>query len=278
MQFLAPCLAKPSLRLYLHPVARAISINDPTARIRSKPEWIQKQLTEDLDSTWSQRLTVASSLTLNVGILARSFSEINSWEMLAGAVATVIGGYLAADLLSEIYHWSIDNYGSKDTPIVGKQIDGFQRHHRYPWTITYRQLCNNISPICFASLPFSFLAAATHPGALIEIWSIVACVFILFSQQFHAWAHCKRSDLPTAVRLLQHLGLLVSTKMHCQHHRHPFNINYCIVSGIWNPPLDRYGLFTKLELLIFDRTGIKPRSWNVDNEVREAANYFADDQ
>jgi len=138
MQFLAPCLAKPSLRLYLHPVARAISINDPTARIRSKPEWIQKQLTEDLDSTWSQRLTVASSLTLNVGILARSFSEINSWEMLAGAVATVIGGYLAADLLSEIYHWSIDNYGSKDTPIVGKQIDGFQRHHRYPWTITYR--------------------------------------------------------------------------------------------------------------------------------------------
>ena len=29
-----------------------------------------------------------------------------------------------------IYHWAVDNYGGPDTPVWGKQIAGFQGHHR----------------------------------------------------------------------------------------------------------------------------------------------------
>jgi sterol desaturase/sphingolipid hydroxylase (fatty acid hydroxylase superfamily) len=38
--------------------------------------------------------------------------------------------------------------------------------------------------------------------------------------------------------LLQESGLLISRKAHGAHHKSPFNCNYSIVSGMWNPVLD----------------------------------------
>ena len=38
---------------------------------------------------------------------------------------------------------------------------------------------------------------------------------------------------------LQDAGVLVSRRAHGAHHRAPFEGNYCIVSGIWNPVLDQ---------------------------------------
>jgi len=41
--------------------------------------------------------------------------------------------------------------------------------------------------------------------------------------------------------------VLVSRRAHGAHHRAPFEGNYCIVSGIWNPVLDqaRFSLSTR---------------------------------
>ncbi len=38
---------------------------------------------------------------------------------------------------------------------------------------------------------------------------------------------------------VQDAGVLVSRRAHGAHHRAPFEGNYCIVSGIWNPVLDQ---------------------------------------
>ena len=38
---------------------------------------------------------------------------------LASAAITAFLGYEFADFGSGVYHWSLDNYGSKDTPIMG---------------------------------------------------------------------------------------------------------------------------------------------------------------
>ena len=92
-----------------------------------------------------------------------------------------------ADFATGVYHWSVDNYGSGATPIVGDQIAAFQGHHQRPWTITQREFAN-----CFIAT-FVFMVA--------------------MSQQFHAWGHMKKSDLPAAV-----LALQVSTcSMTCDH-------------------------------------------------------------
>ena len=56
--------------------------------------------------------------------------------------------WYVADFGTGVYHWSVDNYGSGATPIVGDQIAAFQGHHQRPWTITQRQFANNLHKVC----------------------------------------------------------------------------------------------------------------------------------
>ena len=64
---------------------------------------------------------------------------------------------MAADFLTGIYHWGVDNYGDGETPIVGTQIAAFQGHHQRPWTITEREFCNNIHKVT-TNFPLGALA------------------------------------------------------------------------------------------------------------------------
>ena len=66
---------------------------------------------------------------------------------------------------------------------------------------------------------------------------------------------------------MQDAGILVSRKVHGAHHKAPFEGNYCIVSGFWNPILDAGGadtsFFRGLERFVLARTGTKcqPDIW-----------------
>ena len=61
---------------------------------------------------------------------------------------------------------------------------------------------------------------------------------------------------------VQDAGILVSRKVHGAHHKAPFEGNYCIVSGFWNPILDAGGsdasFFRWLERFVLARTGTRP--------------------
>ena len=80
------------------------------------------------------------------------------------------------------------------------------------------------------------------------------CALIVLSQQFHAWSHMKKSQLPELVVKAQEAGLILSRKAHGAHHRPPFRGNYCIVSGWWNELLDGSGFFTRVERSVFEVT------------------------
>ncbi len=60
--------------------------------------------------------------------------------------------------------------------------------------------------------------------------------------------------------VLQDVGLLVSRSKHAAHHRPPYNNNYCLVSGVWNEFLDKQKVFEALEIILFLKLGVKPRS------------------
>ncbi len=47
------------------------------------------------------------------------------------------------------------------------------------------------------------LAAAPHAPMWWNVWSSTFLMLICLSQQFHAWSHMKRSELPAAVVALQ---------------------------------------------------------------------------
>ncbi|WOG90550.1 hypothetical protein DCAR_0309794 [Daucus carota subsp. sativus] len=216
-----------------------------------------------LQSTWSHRGWVASGSAVVIISLAECISEAATSHIWLQPLLASFLGYLIADLASGVYHWGIDNYGNASTPMFGPQIDAFQGHHKFPWTITERQFANNLhslaSAVTFVVLPLD-LVFRQHPFLLGFIGTCSGC--IMFSQQFHAWAHGTKSKLPPLVVALQDAGVLVSRSQHAAHHRQPYNNNYCIVSGAWNQILDQLQVFQTLEMILFFKLGVRPRSWS----------------
>ncbi|KAF7831377.1 fatty acid desaturase 4, chloroplastic [Senna tora] len=218
-----------------------------------------------LRSTWSHRAWVAAGCTTVFASLAKSIVGAANSHLLVEPILAGWVGYVLADLGSGVYHWAIDNYGDGSTPVFGAQIEAFQGHHKWPWTITRRQFANNLHALArvvtFTVLPMGLIC--DDPTTLAFIGVCSGC--IMFSQQFHAWAHSMKSRLPPLVVALQEAGVLVSRSQHAAHHRPPFNNNYCIVSGVWNEVLDGFKVFEVLEMMLYFKVGVRPRSWSEPN-------------
>ncbi|KAI8009522.1 hypothetical protein LOK49_LG06G00527 [Camellia lanceoleosa] len=218
-----------------------------------------------LQSTWSHRAWVACGCTTVLVSLAKCATAAANSHMWLEPILAGLVGYVLADLGSGVYHWAIDNYGGSTTPVFGSQIEAFQGHHKWPWTITRRQFANNIQALAravtFTVLPIDL----AFDGPVLHGFVAVCSGCIMFSQQFHAWAHSTKSRLPPPVLALQDAGVLVSRSQHAEHHRQPYNNNYCIVSGVWNEFLDEHKVFEALEMVLFFKLGVRPRSWTEPN-------------
>jgi palmitoyl-[glycerolipid] 3-(E)-desaturase len=223
---------------------------------------------EELRSTPEHRFWVGLTTALLTGTLAVGVQHIDGPVDVASSVAAALLAYSLSDLGTGIYHWGVDNYGEGSTPIVGSQIAAFQGHHRRPWTITEREFCNNVHKVFKpAAAPAALLFASSFAApAAWSVWSAIFLYLACMSQQFHAWSHMKRSQLHPLVVAAQESGILISRKAHGAHHKAPFEGNYCIVSGNWNPILDGDGgegsFFRKLERVVYDIWGVEPRCWS----------------
>lgn len=222
---------------------------------------------EELKSTLQHRLWVGCTSALLAGVLGSGLAQVHDLSSAAAAGVAALAAYISADFASAVYHWAVDNYGDGNTPLVGRQIAAFQGHHQRPWTITEREFCNNVhlvfKPALFVAAPL--LLAAPHTPLAWNVWASTATLLVCLSQQFHAWSHMKKSELPAAVVALQDAGLLIGRKEHGAHHKAPFVAKYSIVSGWVNPWLDgacpEKSAWRRLELFILARTGVEPRCW-----------------
>ncbi|CAE8586731.1 unnamed protein product [Polarella glacialis] len=180
-------------------------------------------------------------------------------EMSVACALAVLLGAEFADFGTGVYHFSVDNYGSASTPVVGSQIEAFQGHHEEPWTITHRDFCNNCFPTCLATMPFLAAGELLASSPYLLLWAVTACAGIAFCQALHKWSHTLRSQCHPVINWLQDRRVLVARKVHLRHHKRPFETNYCIVTGHMNPILDKSGFFRVLAALIAQLTGVRPR-------------------
>jgi len=221
---------------------------------------------DELRSTWEQRVWVAGTTVLLATTLSNGISHIdlNCPTDLLSSGSAIFLAYLLSDLGTGVYHWGVDNYGNGKTPFFGSQIAAFQGHHQRPWTITEREFSNNVHKVFRpAAAPAALLLASSYfTPAVWSIWSSTFLFLACMSQQFHAWSHMKKSKLPGVVVQLQDAGMLISLKQHGAHHKPPFEGNYCIVSGWWNPLLDNSGVFRIMEDVVYKVWGVEPRCWN----------------
>ncbi|KAG2501530.1 hypothetical protein HYH03_000037 [Edaphochlamys debaryana] len=229
---------------------------------------------ENLKATPEQKAWTWVSMAMMGTTFMNATQQIEGPGDVVAFGAAVFAAYVLADLGTGIYHWGVDNYGDGETPVFGRQIAAFQGHHQRPWTITQREFENNMHQV-FGPASYPAMGLMVLSPTMPLAWNAWASSFlwlVCMSQQFHAWSHMKKSELPAAVVWLQEAGILVSRKMHGAHHLPPFEANYAIVSGWTNPLLDRIGFYRRLEKIVLDWTGVAPRcSEEVPEEWREQA-------
>ncbi|CAN8069206.1 unnamed protein product [Agarophyton chilense] len=252
------------------PKASSPSQSNPTF---TKPS-AAPQLTAEGDSVQStptQRFLLNSFGVTSLAAFAQVFSHMHGRFDFCLDLLVIFASYVFTDFAIGVYHHAVDNYGSKHTPVVGYQIDAFQGHHRYPWTITSRDMPNNLYRLTIVTIPqLLLLLSSPLPGSFKAFYSSFL-FFVVLSQETHRQAHMTRAA--PWVRALQKAGLIVSQKAHAAHHRSSgaYEGNYCILSGWWNGFLDQSGFFRLLEAVIFKLTGNEPICWNLDHSLKTDA-------
>lgn len=225
---------------------------------------------DSIESTPGQIAMVSSFGALTAAVATRAAVQTHGdAHQIAACIAAAVGGWMFADLGTAIYHFSVDNYGNKDTPLFGFQIAAFQGHHASPWTITNRNFANNLYRLTIPTMPqmAALLVLPLPPAALAGLCSALG--WIVMSQELHRQAHFTK---PAAyARVLQSFGVAISRKEHGQHHSSPFDGHYGIVSGVSNGLLDESLFFRRLEAFIYRRNGVEPISWKLDPSVKELA-------
>ncbi len=220
---------------------------------------------------------VLTNVVLAMSAILSDTSGLSTVEVLYTKVVPIVGAIIASVVLGDIgtgvFHWSVDNYGSLKTPVVGSICHAFQGHHDTPWTITFRSMANNLYKVAYGCAP-SLLLLCTLPNVspLPRLFFALFINWWLLSQELHKYSHMKTT--PPFVKRLMDTGLILSKKEHGLHHKPPYDSNYCILTGHNNKWMDDSKLFRRLERVVFELTGNEPNTWNEEQggeSVRSAA-------
>lgn len=199
---------------------------------------------------------------LSIAILTDVVQGANKLGYLWALPIVTLAAWLAADFVSGFVHFLADNFGSPDTPIVGKAfVLPFREHHIDPKGITRNSFLIANGGNCLVTVPPMLLVwflvdiDDTLLGYLFGAFYLVFSIAIFLTNQFHKWAHL--DEVPAVVAWLQKHNVVLSKEHHDVHHVSPFDTYYCITVGWWNPLLQRSRFFEKVERLLRGVSGRK---------------------
>jgi hypothetical protein len=187
------------------------------------------------------------------------------WLLLAGVVALAVATFVA-DFVSGLLHWTFDTYFSDRNAAVKRMVVLVREHHIHPDRIFQYRVWQEAGVLSwFAALlaapPYAVAVLATGlpmpvRGALVAA-GLTMAVQITFMLEFHKAGH--RPTRGRLVRTLQRCRLLLAPEHHLQHHAGDHDSHYCLINGIADDTLGRWGSFRMLESAITAVTGVRPR-------------------
>ena len=151
-------------------------------------------------------------------------------------VAAALAGWLAADLLSGLVHWALDEFGSARTPLIGPiLIRPFREHHADAAAMTRHDFVETNGAAAVGGCLLLLLAMALPAGTM-HAFLVFTALGVLAANQCHKWAH--QQARPRLVRAAQRVRLIIPPEVHRRHHAAPHDRHYCTASGWLNRPLD----------------------------------------
>ena len=209
---------------------------------------------------WFERIGIVAAAVLVPLLVVRvaNAPPLVHGALLAGAA---VMGYIAADLLSGLVHWTFDTWGSARTPVIGQSfIRPFREHHDDPLSITRHDFVATNGNTCIASLPLLALACAlplTSGARLLFTVFLLALTFgLLATNQIHKWAHEEHPG--RFVRLLQRCRIILTPEHHHVHHVAPYATHYCITTGWLNSLLAAVNFHRRAERVVAAMSGARP--------------------
>jgi len=177
---------------------------------------------------------------------------------------SILLSMVTADFLSGMVHWFADTWGTVEWPLIGKPlIRSFREHHVDPSEICRHDFFETNGDSSLISLPLNALTLLLDPSLsnthlFWHCYLVSLCVWVLFTNQFHKWAHS--DDLPAFARIMMKYNIILNARDHYVHHRRPFDCYYCITTGWLNAPLGAINFWKKMEWLVTKVTGAQPRA------------------
>jgi len=213
---------------------------------------------------WPRRLLefiwIVTALTLIVDHSANFVLVIGRFPWVLPAI---LAGFVTADFLSGMIHWTADTWFSDSMPILGQRLlKPFRVHHVNPDDFLRRNVLDTNGDVAAIVIPFLiavfWISTAAPWSAALAVYVVSFCAAGLPTNQVHQWAHMKNP--PTIIRWLQSSRLILNRRAHLQHHRAPHIDNYCIALGWCNPLLTAIDFFPRLERTVTRVTGLQPRN------------------
>jgi hypothetical protein len=157
---------------------------------------------------------------------------------LAQFFALLVFCYFATDLISGLLHIVLDNPRSLDVRFIRTLAQGFQDHHEHPSRIFEMSLFNHLYVMHLPLMLFFAAVLPLHSPIFYTAFLIMVGMLHLM-QMSHRWAHLPVKSVPGPVRGLQRARVLIRGHRHDQHHKPPYAKDFCIMTGLCNPALNR---------------------------------------
>lgn len=174
----------------------------------------------------------------------------------------VVLAYLLADFFTGIYHWVKDTYFGPYTPIIGKNFVWLSRlHHVRPRHVLefsdWELFWNSGSWTLLWAGPLFYLTGFTP-------FNVTLFLVIALNDVIHKYSHMKDPERPGWATFMQKIYIFQSHDEHHLHHIHPHDVNYCPITPYINVILENINFWRKIEKVIENFTGVKPRAREYD--------------
>lgn len=164
--------------------------------------------------------------------------------MILTTFALIALGLLLADLVTACVHWSVDNYASRDWPLIGPHYVAYAHdHHDNPLEILELSFIRcHWFILTFSTVMAVFLFAIDGLNTL----TVSALIFGACTNLIHGWSHRSREANGPVITFFHRFGILQSPKHHDRHHSEESS-NYALLTDFINPVLEWSGVFPFVE-------------------------------
>jgi len=176
-------------------------------------------------------------------------------------ILQIIIGFLLADFISGIFHWSQDTYLHYCTniPFLSSVAKDNELHHYFPRSlIVYSYLEHMYITLLLTIIVISIIFIYNKKFLFQYKYLFITLAFFSTTANIvHRYAHMRECENYKVVTLLQKTGILCSHNHHSIHHEKS-DEKYCVVSEYNNYILDNLYFWRGLEYIIYLITGFSP--------------------